>query len=179
MKTGGFEGWKERIPKLTSRVSSFIRHEFNAHTRTEFDALFKSPLFIESVSTICPPNSPYFKPIELNLNIVTPGQGFLAHHDAVYFKNATRHQFPLWLLTVMKESHLFESALLHQVQAIVYLGDNNQSGGELYLYPDGVDHEVVLIPPTSRSAVLMDGTDVVHGTTVYQPDIQRMLCCHQ
>ena len=126
MKTGGYEGWKERIHKLTSRISNFIRYEFNAYNRSEFQSLFESPLFLDSVSAICPPQSPYAKPIELNLNIVTPGQGFPAHPDAVYFKNATRHQFPLWLLSVMKASGLFEADLLPQVQAIVYLGANNK-----------------------------------------------------
>ena len=170
MKSGGYEGWKERIPKLTSRISSFIRHEFAALNRSEFRSLFESQLFIESVSTICPAHVPFFKPIELNLNLVLPGQGFLSHHDAVYFDNASRHQFPLWLLTVMKASNLFNDNLIHQVQAIVYIGTNNQTGGQLYFYPNGVRNDVILLPPTSKSAVIMDGTEIVHGTVVYQAD---------
>eukprot|EP01084_Bolivina_argentea_P264289 447636_1 len=174
MKHGGFEGWKGRIPSLTSRLSSFIRHEFNAYNRSEFQQIFQSKLFKNSVSTICPKGNPYFKPIELNLLIVLPGQGLLAHHDAVYFVDATRHQFPLWLLSVMKESNLFNDKLIHQVQAVVYVGPNNKQGGELYIYPNGVEHDVYLIPPTSKSAVLMDGTEIVHGTIVYQPDIKPL-----
>ena len=174
MRYGGYEGWKERIPKLTSRISSFIRHEFNAYNRTEFKSLFESKLFTDSVNKICPKQYPYFKPIELNLNIVGPGQGFLAHHDAVYFLDATRHQFPLWLLNVMKQSNLFNDKLLPQVQGIVYIGPNNENGGQLYFYPNGVDKDVMLIPPISKSAILMDGTEIVHGTTVYQNQIKPL-----
>lgn len=47
-----------------------------------------------------------------------------------------------------------------------------KKGGELYAYPDGVENDVVLIPPKSRSVVMMDGAQIVHGTTVYFPSKQ-------
>ncbi len=91
---------------MTSRISNFIKHEFNSN-KIEYKQLFENDIFIQSISKICPKTHPFHKPIELNLVVSLPGQGFLAHHDAVYFMNATRQQYPLWLLSVMKESKLF------------------------------------------------------------------------
>ena len=38
----------------------------------------------------------------------------------------------------------------------MYIGPNNKTGGEIYIYPNGVkEGEVVLIPPKSRSAAFL------------------------
>jgi hypothetical protein len=75
----------------------------------------------------------------------------------------------------MKASRLFDDEYIPTIQGVLYIGENNKKGGELYAYPDGVDHDVVLIPPTPRSVVMMDGAQIIHGTTVYFPSMQPPL----
>eukprot|EP01084_Bolivina_argentea_P264293 447640_1 len=167
--TGGYEGFKESTTTIISRLQLFIKHEFNAYNKTQFKPLFESKPYVNAIQKVCGSDRPYIKPIELNLGVQLPGQGILSHHDAVYFKDATRQTHPLWLLQIMKVSHLFDDKLIPQIQGVVYIGENSKRGGEIYTYPNGIDSKPILIPPTPKSAVIMDGTEIIHGTVVYQP----------
>ena len=48
-----------------------------------------------------------------------------------------------------------------------YIGD----GGEFLWYDKGIHYDPVIIPPHGRSAVLVDGSTTVHGTTIFKPDV--------
>ena len=47
------------------------------------------------------------------------------------------------------------------------LGD----GGEFLWYEKGIHYDPVIIPPHGRSAVLVDGSTTVHGTTIFKPSV--------
>ena len=72
----------------------------------------------------------------------------------------------------MYESQLFEDKRIPQVQAVTYVHDwkwQNGDGGEFLWYNKGIGYEPIKIPPISRSALLVDGSTTVHGTTIFKP----------
>ena len=105
------------------------------------------------------------------------------HLDIPYFWHATRYAFPQWLLLVMQDSGLFAVQRLPQVQALVYVHDwrvDNMTdpeqfkrfGGEFVIYPSGPSYPPKVYPATPRSAIFCDGSEVVHGTSTFRPEIE-------
>lgn len=60
------------------------------------------------------------------------------HLDGVYFKGATRFQFPQWLLAAMKFSQLWEDDFVDQVQVVAYYHEweDEDRGGLFALWDD-------------------------------------------
>lgn len=82
----------------------------------------------------------------------------------------------------MQDSGLFKQQRLPQVQALVYvhdwqidnksnIDDYNKFGGQFVLYPQGVEYKPTIIPSTPKSAIFCDGSEVVHATSTYKPEI--------
>eukprot|EP00485_Elphidium_margaritaceum_P024784 CAMPEP_0202714020 /NCGR_PEP_ID=MMETSP1385-20130828/62279_1 /ASSEMBLY_ACC=CAM_ASM_000861 /TAXON_ID=933848 /ORGANISM="Elphidium margaritaceum" /LENGTH=455 /DNA_ID=CAMNT_0049374581 /DNA_START=20 /DNA_END=1387 /DNA_ORIENTATION=+ len=177
IQTGGYNGWKETAPKLQSRLNSFTLQSSSSSS-----SLFESDEFESAVEKICGRNNPYFKPFpELSFSIQIPGQSVPMHLDVPFFWPATKYQFPAWLLMVMQFSGLFQQQRIPQVQAVVYLHDwplTNASNdaeyavfdGHFVAYDKGHEYKPVVIPARPRSAIVCDGSEVVHGSSTFLPD---------
>lgn len=131
LKSGGPGGYKEKFQQLLSRTLSFGKFFLSgtdyelqkSSTAKHFDlkkmpvlqALFASPSYLSSVSSICPAHET-LDPFQLGIIIQLPGQQLGVHLDVPWFFGANRLLLPQWLLVVMSESHLFDDIRVHQIQ---------------------------------------------------------------
>eukprot|EP01084_Bolivina_argentea_P106542 190618_1 len=179
-ETGGYDGHKEKYDTIIRRLDLFT-HDIPLDTcTTEFNDVFQSDAFQSSVQSICGRQNPYFRPFQLSLVLNVAGQLVAQHVDTPYFWPATRYAFPEWLLSVMQDSELFDTQRIPQVKAEVYVHDwdatsdteeYNQFGGQFVYYPQGAEHKPAVIPATPRSAVFCDGSQMVHGTSAFRPEL--------
>ncbi|ETO12005.1 hypothetical protein RFI_25371, partial [Reticulomyxa filosa] len=186
--TGGYEGWKctfacwniakkkkkkkGKLETIISRSTVFINYQFNPNDRSEFRELFELKEFKEAVNEVCEwYDKPYFKPFQLSMILLTPGQAVPAHLDVPYFQDATRYIFPQWLLLVMQESGLFRELRIPQVQAIVYVHEDDKTqrvGGDFIAYPQGPQHNGVPLSIDSGVGIFCDGSEMVHASSTFQ-----------
>eukprot|EP01084_Bolivina_argentea_P005981 11314_1 len=192
IKTGGYNGLKESYSNLIYRLYPFINYQFDAYKRKEFVDLFEQPNFVNAVQKICGPMYPHFRPFQLSMILNLPGHSVPHHLDIPYFFPATIYQFPQWLLLAMQDSDLFKQQRLPQVQALVYVHDwqldkeivdssneddkamedgYRQFGGEFFSYIQGPDYKPAVVPASPRKAIFCDGSEMVHGTSIYKPEI--------
>ena len=92
-----------------------------------------------------------------------------------------RKSLPHWLLIIMKRSGLFDHLFIPQVQGVSWLSrhqlnknedESKYNGGNFYFYPFKSESELntyLMAQATYNSAILVDGTQVVHGVERYKP----------
>jgi hypothetical protein len=171
--TGGFEGLKENLDDLTSRILSFGRYMFNLTEFPTVEKLFASDSFQEAAKRVCPVDKQYLDPFQFNFIIQVPGQTVALHVDGVYFWGATRFQIPQWLLAVMKFSGLFESEFIDQIQVVAYLhrwtSEDSKDGSFVFWRQNGKEEYV---PATPLLGSIVDGSKTVHAALVYRPKVK-------
>jgi len=152
----------------------FIFGNDYAEYQKDLDHLFKGKQYFDASSKICGGKT-YFDPIQLGILIALPGQTVPMHYDVPYFFGATRFHLPQWLLVVMDSSKLFKDIRIPQVQGVAYLHQwennlYNQSGGQFFYYPEEPGGKIMAIDPIFNSAIVLDGSIVIHGVDVFKPD---------
>ena len=178
--TGGARGLREPYSKIISRVQSFGAYHFDLDAYPIISKLFKDQKFLNTALKVCPKDKQHLDPFQFNFIIQVPGQTVATHIDGVYFKGASRFQFPQWLLAAMKFSGLWENKFVNQVQVVGYLHewvpkkedansiDSDQYGSFVYWNDGNPVPKRVLPYPLSGNVV--DGSKVVHAASVYRKD---------
>ena len=190
--TGGARGLREPYAKIISRVQSFGAYHFDLNAYPVVSRLFQEKEFLNTALKVCPANKRHLDPFQFNFIIQVPGQTVATHIDGVYFKGASRFQFPQWLLAAMKFSGLWEDEFVDQVQVVGYLHqwqpkedeeetkttkvkvvqessmDTDQYGSFVYWNDENPIPKRVLPFPLSGNVV--DGSKVVHAASVYRKD---------
>ncbi len=70
----------------------------------------------------------------------------------------------------MQASGLFADARIPQVQGVAYLHrwtDVSYRRGGFFFYPNGTAHPPEVVPAKHNSALICDGTEMIHGTETY------------
>jgi len=177
--TGGIDGIKEGYSDLVDRVSSFGRYTFpeQLDDYPAVKALFASPSFQKAARSVCPKDKQHLDAFQFNYIINVPGQTVALHIDSVYFQGADRFSHPQWLLAAMAFSGVFQSLFVHQVQVVGYLHEWSASansvesvGGEFIWFDNSTSFQRV--SPEPRSGSVVDGSKVMHASTVYRPDVK-------
>ena len=118
--TGGARGLREKYEKIVSRVQSFGAYHFDLNAYPEISQLFADKKFLDTAKSVSK-RKQYLDPFQFNFIIQVPGQTVATHLDGVYFKGASRFQFPQWLLAAMKFSGMWDDKFVDQVQVVGYL----------------------------------------------------------
>jgi len=172
MMYGGVAGFKEQLDRMASRLQSFGRYIFNPEDYPEMQAVFKSKKFLDLSRSVCPASKQYLDPFQFNFIIQVPSQTVALHVDGVYFRRATRFQFPQYLLAAMKFSGLWEEDFVDQVQVVGYLHQWNNTeereGSFVYWTENQAVPRFVRPEPFAGSAV--DGSKTVHAAAAYMPN---------
>jgi hypothetical protein len=176
--TGGARGLREKYEKIISRVQSFGAYHFDLNAYPAISRLFADEKFLGTAKMVCPADKQHLDPFQFNFIIQIPGQTVATHIDGVYFKGASRFQFPQWLLAAMKFSGMWDEKFVDQVQVVGYLHrwepteavdtsvDHDNFGSFIYWNNNDPKPNRVLPHPLSGSVV--DGSKVVHAASVYR-----------
>jgi len=171
--TGGSTGAKETFEKLTSSIYAFYRVlpiEFIKSNKM-FQNMFAKQEYQSAMSNLCTAQQNgnfYFRPLQVNIVVVTPGQDLPLHYDNGWFWGANRFTMPDYLTVAMTTSGLFKSIEIPQAQSVVYLHGTKEEkdfkhGGEYIFYPNGPGGGAKTIPIKRGHGVIMNGGKIVHG----------------
>jgi hypothetical protein len=72
----------------------------------------------------------------------------------------------------MELSGLFKEHRVSQSQGVAYLHswvDPTKDEGSFYFYPNGTEGPATAIPPTFNTAIVLDGSVIVHGVDIFRP----------
>ena len=123
LKSGGRSGLREPLPRLVSRLLTFLRFFFDASAKVPaLDTLFHSPAYTAAVSTVCR-DKPVLDAFQVGIILQLPGQAVPMHYDVPWFWGASRFTLPQWLLVVMDHSGLWRDRRVSQLQGVAYLHD--------------------------------------------------------
>ena len=171
--TGGLSGAKETFQKLISSVFSFyqVLPKSFIDTNPMMQKMFKKPEYLQAMNTLCAADGTkdfYFRPIQVNVVVVTPGQDLPLHYDNGWFWGANRFTMPDYLTVAMSTSGLFEDIKIRQAQSVVYLHGSKEEpyfkhGADYQFWPNGPGGERKTIRAKRGSAVIMDGGQIPHG----------------
>ena len=174
-KTGGTTGAKEFFDKLQSSIYAFYRVLPIEFIKEEpmFQDMFKKPEYQKAMATLCQSQESvgqeyFFRPLQVNIVVVTPGQDLPMHYDNGWFWGANRFTMPDYLTVAMTNSHLFDDIMIPQAQSVVYLHGNAEDktfkhGGEYIFYPNGPGGARKSIPIMRGHGVIMNGGLIPHG----------------
>ena len=171
--TGGASAMKERYETLVSRIFAFVRHiPVTEEGMPDLPKrLLTAAKFQELVTGVCPKDKQLVEPIQMTMLAQLPGQTVATHIDAPYFQRVSRYHYPVWLLSVMMWSGLFQKDFIDQVQIVAYYHkwtDTNRRGR--FKFWNNRDSVPAESSPISGSANAVDGSKVVHAADVYMPD---------
>jgi hypothetical protein len=114
------------------------------------------------------------RPILVYANLSLPmlcGDG--GHTDVPEFRGIDRQRYPIWFLTTMGRSRLFERWRVRIATAVswYYAG----AGGDFTYWPDGPDAAPVVRPPQWNTAVMGDNDFMFHRVESIGEDGEHML----
>jgi hypothetical protein len=72
----------------------------------------------------------------------------------------------------MEQSRLFKDVRVRQTQGVTYLHhwvNTTVDEGGFYFYPNGTEGGAEVIPPEFNTALILDGSVIVHGVDVFRP----------
>jgi len=103
------------------------------------------------------------EPDTVYVNVMVPGPvPFFPHVDVPAFRGFTRADHPVWLLTQMMSSGLFEAWRIKLATAVSWFYEG--PGGEFHYWPEGADAPSSVIPvPYENVAVVADNERTYHG----------------
>lgn len=109
-------------------------------------------------------------------NICGPAHSYDAgHFDSGNWRGITSANTPLWLMSVMAKSGLFDAWEIKTGQVITYFYDSDIDGGFTY-WPDGPDRAPRRLPaPFSNTAILSDNSRMYHRREASGPRDRRDL----
>ena len=176
-KTGGTTGAKEFFNKLQSSVYAFYKVLPIEFIKEEpmFQDMFKKPEYQKAMATLCQSqeksgqdDSYFFRPLQVNIVVIPPGQDLPMHYDNGWFWGANRFTMPDYLTVAMTQSHLFDDIMIPQAQSVVYLHGSAEDktfkhGGEYIFYPNGPGGARQSIPIMRGHGVIMNGGLIPHG----------------
>lgn len=197
LMSGGPTGRKEAMNPLLTRTLSFSKFfitnplaadkqkqkkEQSADTLNlpALQALFASKQYLDSSKSVCNGLS-VLDPFQLGVILQLPGQQLGVHLDVPWFFGANRFHFPQWLLVVMRGSGLWEHRAVRQVQGVAYLHEWDRlpgetaeqfaarNGGDFQYWPDRSTTVPKAHPPVKNSAIVLDGSLIPHGTSMFRP----------
>ena len=177
VNTGGSGGQKEDRVEAVPAVAN----------------LFRSPHYLREARKLCQwpgddgdgdaavgdRNDIVLHPMTLAMIITLPGQMVAMHLDVPFFRGADRRDFPSWLLVAMQTSGLFRDIRIPQVQGVAYLhqwaggdaagerAEADRRRGGFYMYANGTHNAPRVTPAAHNSAIICDGSEMVHGTQTY------------
>eukprot|EP00042_Codosiga_hollandica_P045063 m.452279 g.452279 ORF g.452279 m.452279 type:complete len:465 (+) comp56927_c0_seq2:82-1476(+) len=169
---GGRASLRESFKRLSSRLQVFSGFVFMNLEADVLTPLFRSDKYIKASTDICHGDS-IFDPIQLGIIITLPGQTVAAHLDVPWFWGGTRFNIPQWLLIAMEQSKLWSHLRVHQTQGVAYLHEwvnPEEDGGGFFFYPNGTEGDAVVVPPVYNTALVLDGSTIVHGVDLFRPD---------
>lgn len=188
LQTGGFNGRMESYEKMAARIITFRHKLLNTALNETQLKLIYGEKFLRKAREVCSKNEiKHFDKKTLVTNlfqfdviIMLPGQELPMHLDLPYFWNADRRNIPHWLLILMKKSNLFNDRFIPQVQGVAWLSkhqykksqeESRKTGGNFFFYPyKNESNKYILSKSEFNSAILVDGTHVVHGVERYMPE---------
>ena len=97
--------------------------------------------------------------VYVNLTLPMPVVDY-GHTDVPAFRGINRREFPIWLLSVMGHSRLFESWRIRIATAVSWWFEGE--GGEFTYWPDGPDSTPVALPPRSNTAIVGENEIMFH-----------------
>ena len=102
-------------------------------------------------------------PSTVYVNVMLPSVvPFIAHTDVPAFRGFTRADHPIWLLTVMLHSGLFEAWRVQLATAVSWFYEGD--GGTFHYWPDGAEAAPSSVAaPYGNVAVLADNERTYHG----------------
>ena len=174
--TGGPTAIRERFDSMATRVMSFGAYMFDLEKYPEVQQLFSDERFQNAARIVCPDSKSHIDPFQYNFIINLPGQTVATHIDGVYFRRASRFQFPQWLLAAMKFSGMWEDEFVNQVQIVGYVHEWNPDSFESkdasgpFLYYSDNSGQPGAVYPVPRSGTAVDGSSTIHAAGVYRPD---------
>lgn len=126
------------------------------------ELILDNPAFLDAALGVFP-GSTIAEPTTVYVNVMAPTPfPFISHRDIPVFRSADRWNCPVWLLSAMLRSDLFEEERLKLATAVAWFYDGE--GGEFHYWPDGADAESHLEgPPFGNVAVVADNERVFHG----------------
>lgn len=130
LNTGGFGGAKDTHERMASRLYSF-RHKLMRVINQDQLVEMYGEKFINKAKYLCTKNNSTKYSLDklsteifmFDVIIILPGQELPMHIDIPYFWGADRKSLPHWLLAVMKQSGLFDSLFIPQIQGMHILID--------------------------------------------------------
>ena len=164
---------KETYEKLMSSLWSYyqILPKSFIDTNPLFKKMFTKPEYTKAMNTLCGAEGEgeyYFRPLQVNIVVVPPGQDLPLHYDNGWFWGANRFTMPDYLTVAMTTSGLFENIRIRQAQSVVYLHGSKDEpyfrhGGDYKFWPKGPGGEMKTIRSKRGNAIIMDGGLVPHG----------------
>jgi hypothetical protein len=186
LMTGGHFGFKERYERLASRMLSYSQFFITGKGKStgdsnrelsdvkEVQTLFNSEAYKRESAVVCEGRE-YHDHFQLSTIVQLPGQQVPTHYDSPWFWGASRLTHPQWLLVVMHSSGLFEHLRVPQAQGVAYLHDWQNATdlayhlGGFYYWAKGPGNKVDVYPPVRNSAIILDGSKIMHGTEPFRP----------
>ncbi len=106
--------------------------------------------------------------VYVNLTLPMPVVDY-GHTDVPAFRGISRREFPIWLLSVMGHSRLFEDWRIRIATAVSWWFEGE--GGEFTYWPDGPHAAPVALPPRSNTAITGENEIMFHRVErVGRPD---------
>lgn len=139
-----------------------------------FSALLRSEAYKEAGRVTCGGREA-LDPVNIGIIMALPGQLVPVHIDTPLFWGRTRYNLPQWLLIAVEQSGLFKDIEIRQTQGVAYLHswvNTTRDLGAFYYYPNGTDGPSVSFPPDFNTAIVFDGSTIVHGVDVWKPWIE-------
>ncbi|WP_217231543.1 hypothetical protein [Streptomyces anulatus] len=168
-----------RDRKQDARLSDFTAPVFRGYfareaavIHDEVRDLYFSRKLLEPVLRLH--NARYGMPLNLLFNLGGPSHSFDAgHFDSSTWRGMTVVNTPVWLLSVMSKSGLFDAWEVKSGQVITYFCPSDVGGGFTY-WPDGPDLPPQrFAAPFDNTAILSDNSHMYHRREANGPHERR------
>ena len=158
-------------------VPPWFRRDFALHGEPLVpgaDVILRNPHFVDAAHEVYGADV-LVRPDTVYVNVMVPGPvPFFPHVDIPAFRGVTRADHPVWLLTQMMNSGLFEHWRIRLATAVSWFYDG--PGGEFHYWPDGAGAESAVIPvPYGNVAVVADNERTYHGVAPVGEGSERLV----
>jgi hypothetical protein len=160
IRTGGRFGRRESFESAAVRTNYFREtYAYAEPVVPGIEGFLWHEGFIEGARKLF--GRPVISPAIVYANLLVPGQELAVHTDVPEFRGANRTKDPEWLMVVMHHSGLFDRWRMPIATGVSWW--RGCRGGELALYPDGIDGPPTTVPAAHSTAIILDTDTVFHG----------------
>jgi hypothetical protein len=160
IRTGGRFGRRESFESAAVRTNYFREtYAYDEPVVDGIEGFLWHEGFVEAARKLF--GRPVISPAIVYANLLVPGQELAVHTDVPEFRGANRTKDPEWLMVVMHHSGLFDRWRMPIATGVSWW--RGCRGGELALYPDGVDRPPATVPAAHNTAIILDTDTVFHG----------------